>query len=459
MKLKLNLSERIILLRLVDLICIGIGVVFANLFLQFKYINIYSEHKVLHIVVLFVLYTLVGQVFQMYHLRDSKDFYKTLRNLLITTLMCLIFYLAIPLITPPLPSNRQQILIFFLVVFSSVYFWRMGYIFLFPHKNLHRKVVFVAGSEQKIKEVYKTVDDQSGRNKIHSYVSVNALDGYEGHLDFKTVNLEEVVQQNQIREIVISLEGFSEENLEILNQKLVHYFELGINITSLEDYVEGITRCVPEQNLTKQFYKYFKISNSHENRLYMLFLRFVDLFSSVLGLSFMLILLPFIFIGNIFANRGSLFYSQKRVGQKGEEFYIYKFRSMVTSAEKNGAKWAVKNDNRVTTFGRFLRKSRIDEIPQFWNVLIGDMSLIGPRPERPEFVTELVKEIPLYSIRHAVKPGLTGWAQVMYPYAATKAEQLVKLRYDLYFIKKRDLLMDCRIVMKTINTVLYFKGQ
>lgn len=132
---------------------------------------------------------------------------------------------------------------------------------------------------------------------------------------------------------------------------------------------------------------------------------------------------------------------------------------MVMSAEKNGAQWAVKNDARITKFGKFLRKTRIDEIPQFWNVLKGDMSLIGPRPERPEFVSELEKQIPLYAIRHVIKPGLTGWAQVMYPYASSIEEQKKKLRYDLYYIKKRGLFMDFKIVIKTMNTVLYFKGQ
>lgn len=173
----------------------------------------------------------------------------------------------------------------------------------------------------------------------------------------------------------------------------------------------------------------------------------------------MLFLIPFVFIGNLIWSRGSLFYKQERVGAKGELFKIIKFRSMVTKAEQNGAQWAVKNDARITPFGKFLRKMRIDEIPQFWNILKGEMSMIGPRPERPEFVKELEQQIPLYAIRHVIKPGLTGWAQVMYPYAATIEEQKKKLRYDLYYIKKRSLFLDFKIVIKTINTVLYFKGQ
>ena len=131
---------------------------------------------------------------------------------------------------------------------------------------------------------------------------------------------------------------------------------------------------------------------------------------------------------------------------------------MVENAEENGAEWAQKNDSRVTAFGRILRKARVDEIPQFINVLKGDMSLIGPRPERPEFVTMLEKELPFYAIRHVVKPGLTGWAQVMYPYAHSVKDQHKKLMYDLYYIKERNLLMDLKIVIKTISTILFFRG-
>lgn len=132
---------------------------------------------------------------------------------------------------------------------------------------------------------------------------------------------------------------------------------------------------------------------------------------------------------------------------------------MVTNAEKSGAQWAEKNDNRVTAFGKFLRKTRLDEIPQFINILNGDMSLIGPRPERPEFVEELAKTIPFYKIRNVIKPGLTGWAQVNAKYAATDRDSLEKLQYDLYYIKNRGLFIDFRITIKTLSTVIFFRGQ
>ncbi len=155
---------------------------------------------------------------------------------------------------------------------------------------------------------------------------------------------------------------------------------------------------------------------------------------------------------------GPVFYKQERVGELGASFLIVKFRSMRQDAEKDGAVWARKNDARVTRVGRFIRKVRIDEIPQVWNVIRGQMSFVGPRPERPIFVEQLVQKLPYYSLRHAVKPGITGWAQICYPYGASEEDALRKLEYDLYYIKHRSLLMDLLIIFRTVKTVLFRIG-
>ncbi|MBR5050422.1 MAG: sugar transferase, partial [Desulfovibrio sp.] len=157
-------------------------------------------------------------------------------------------------------------------------------------------------------------------------------------------------------------------------------------------------------------------------------------------------------------SKGPVIYKQDRVGLFEKEFTVYKFRSMRTDAEKNGAVWAKEHDDRVTRIGRFIRKVRIDELPQLWNILKGDMSFIGPRPERMAFVTQLKKDIPYYSLRHTVKPGLTGWAQVCYPYGASQEDALHKLEYDLYYIKNMSLLLDIVIILKTVGVVLFPKG-
>ena len=155
---------------------------------------------------------------------------------------------------------------------------------------------------------------------------------------------------------------------------------------------------------------------------------------------------------------GPFLYSQDRVGKKNIPFKVYKFRSMRQDAEREGAVWAQENDDRVTRFGKLIRKFRIDELPQLWNVLKGDMSLVGPRPERPVFVEELAETIPFYQIRHDVKPGITGWAQVCYPYGASQEDALRKLEYDLYYMKNLSIPMDLLVVFMTVKTVLCKKG-
>jgi len=152
-------------------------------------------------------------------------------------------------------------------------------------------------------------------------------------------------------------------------------------------------------------------------------------------------------------------YSQLRVGRRGRTFRLHKLRSMTPDAESdNVARWASKNDSRITSVGRFIRKTRLDELPQLFNVIRGDMSLVGPRPERPEFVAQLSKDIPFYSERHWVKPGLTGWAQMLYPYAATEADTKRKLEYDLYYVKNAGTLLDMIILLQTLEVVLFGKG-
>ena len=155
----------------------------------------------------------------------------------------------------------------------------------------------------------------------------------------------------------------------------------------------------------------------------------------------------------------SVFYKQERVGLNGKLFKIIKFRSMRPDAEKDGAKWASKNDDRVTRIGHFIRKYRVDELPQLLNVFKGEMSFIGPRPERPQFVEQLVREVPYYNQRHNVKPGLAGWAQLNYPYGASVEDSMEKLKFDLYYVKHQSLLLDILILIRTVEVVLFGKGR
>jgi exopolysaccharide biosynthesis polyprenyl glycosylphosphotransferase len=179
---------------------------------------------------------------------------------------------------------------------------------------------------------------------------------------------------------------------------------------------------------------------------------------SGIGLLLFLPFFPLVALLIRLSSPGPIFFSQIRVGAGGRNFRVYKFRTMRTDAEAGGAKWATKNDPRTTRVGLFMRKTRIDEIPQLWNVLRGDMSLVGPRPERPEFVPWLAENLPFYEIRHVIRPGLTGWAQVRYGYGATLEESRRKLEYDLYYVKHASLGLDVLIMFETVKIILYRKG-
>ena len=181
--------------------------------------------------------------------------------------------------------------------------------------------------------------------------------------------------------------------------------------------------------------------------------RFIDLTASLSLLVISLPLWPVIALGIKIDSKGPVFYTQKRVGRNDHVFSLIKFRSMIKRAEENGPVWAEENDKRVTPLGRILRALHMDELPQLLNVIKGDMSLVGPRPERPEFVKELEKQIPNYSLRHRAKPGITGWAQVNFPYASSFEDSKKKLEYDLFYVLKMNLFFDSKIIIRTIPRV------
>ena len=190
--------------------------------------------------------------------------------------------------------------------------------------------------------------------------------------------------------------------------------------------------------------------------------KFKRIFDIVLALILGAMTMPLMLIIGIaikLNSTGPAFYRQIRVGLKGKHYKVYKFRTMYIDAEKEGPKWTSINDPRITPFGNFLRRTRLDELPQIYNVLLGQMSFIGPRPERPEFVKNLEKEIPYYDLRHLVKPGITGWAQVMYDYGSSTQDAREKLQYDLFYIKNQSILLDSIILLKTLKTIMNAKGR
>jgi sugar transferase (PEP-CTERM system associated) len=238
--------------------------------------------------------------------------------------------------------------------------------------------------------------------------------------------------------------------------ELIQYKFLGIEILGAARFYEELTGTIPVKRVNPSWLVFSE--GFYVGRMKRLLKRTIDM---VAALAVLLICLPILAATALIIkleSPGGIFYRQERVGENGKTFNIIKFRSMRADAEKTGPVWASMNDDRTTKFGRFIRKTRIDELPQLFTVIKGDMSFVGPRPERPFFVRELEKKIPFYSNRHVVKPGITGWAQIYYPYGASEEDALHKLEYDLYYIKNLSIAMDLMTIFKTIKVVLFHKG-
>jgi exopolysaccharide biosynthesis polyprenyl glycosylphosphotransferase len=400
---------------------------------------------------------LFGEIFQLFNLKICNNHYLVIRSVFLTALTVTGFYVCTPFLSPILPYNRLQIVYLFLILLIPIIIWRFIYIQAIFSPKYFKTVIFI-GKTQHIKKMLVAIK-KDNFHQLTAYFSDDSIPSVSGYNDIHKHKISKFLSTTEVNEIVVSKKGLSDEVLKSLNEELIFLFQKGFNIISYENFYESLNFRIPKVYLEDDFYLHINFSKNNSNRFYLFGVRFLDIGIAMVGILLFSLLVPPLLLGNLFANRGSFFYSQVRVGRNGKPFNIFKLRSMFTNSEKDGAVWAKKNDQRITVFGKFLRKTRLDEIPQFWNILKGDMSIIGPRPERPEFAKDLSEKIPFYAIRNVIRPGLTGWAQVNYPYANTIEEQETKLRYDLYYIKERNALLDFKILIKTLTTVLFFKGQ
>jgi exopolysaccharide biosynthesis polyprenyl glycosylphosphotransferase len=391
----------------------------------------------------------------------ASNHFQVSKSAILTATTTVSIYLLTPFFSPELPSKRIQIFLLYLVVFMSLFLWRMFYVKFLASNRFLQNALLICDQEQ-VEELILGLENIDPHYKIIAFVSADAAEedmtSYHYVQQIKRDALFSFVKENSISEVVIAsqkTEGITPE----LYQQLLRLLESGSIIREYTQVYESKTQRIPVHYMSKDFYRYFPFSRSNQNKLYLLLMRFFEIGISVIGLSVGVLLFPIILVGNAIGNRGKLFYTQERVGKDGVVFEILKFRTMVLNAETNGAVFTRVNDSRITLFGKFLRKSRIDEFPQFINILKGDMAVIGPRPERPFFVKEIAEVMPFYETRHIIKPGLTGWAQVNYSYGDTIDDSLIKLQYDLYYIKHRSVFLDLSIAFKTITTVLFYRGQ
>ena len=455
-----DISERKVLLRLFDIASV-LGLLYiVGLVFDFDYFKINSDHWFWSIV-LAIYISVFATIFELYNLQKASKFEVVVQNIILTSSVTVLFYLLTPFFTPELPENRLQIVYFYISMNLSLFIWRYAYIVLISAPRFYKRVLLLCNARE-LDHILTSLHKSDPNYKVIGFINTDTVSYLsfrkEQILEFGLNDVADIVVEHSISEIVIASPEREGISASLYNQ-LIELLESGTPIREYTQVYEEITHRVPVQHVDKDFYRYFPFSRSNQNKLYLFFHRVLDLLFSVIGLTFGLLLSPIIIIGNLFANRGPVFYTQYRIGKNGNSFKIYKLRSMIVNAEKDGAEYASKKDPRVTKFGRFLRKSRFDEIPQFINVIKGDMSVIGPRPERPVFVSELSKEIPFYEVRHIVKPGVTGWAQVNANYGTSHDDTLEKLQYDIYYIKHRSLFLDISIVIKTLSTIIFYRGQ
>lgn len=245
----------------------------------------------------------------------------------------------------------------------------------------------------------------------------------------------------------------------IEQHRLIDYRLAGVPIFSLSDFFESYLFLVPVHEINNDWFiraeGFTMLHSSVATRIKRIF----DIFAALMLILVSIPIMLFTALTIKLSSKGPILFRQTRVGMQGKPFTLYKFRTMQLNAETDGAQWACNNDPRILPIGHFLRTARIDELPQCWNILKGNMSIVGPRPERPEFTSSLSQQIPYYDLRHIIKPGLTGWAQVSYPYGSSTEDSLRKLQFDLYYIKNYSLLLDLNILLRTIRVTLMRRGR
>lgn len=454
-----EVSERKVFLRLMDWI-----VVFGSLWIvyvstNFDYLD-FNEPNWWYFIVLGLYLHLFGQIFEMYNLQVSSSEIAVGKSVILTATSTVFFYLLTPWYSPILPANRIQILYFFLTILISLLVWRYAYARYLATNRFYKKVLLFCNGDA-IDELEAGIKQAYPYYRVVAYVdTASTINAHKTHT-IPRVDLQDATrfcEEEKINEVSVGVYDPQEVTHEV-SARLLDLLEHGFSVREYAQVYESLTFRIPLQFLSQDFYRYFPFSRSNQNHLYLWVVRLSELLFAVVGLLIACLILPFVLLGNAMGNRGPLFYSQERVGQNGVPFRIYKLRSMVVNAEKNGAVFAQANDVRITPFGKFLRKSRLDEVPQLFNILRGDMSFIGPRPERPVFVEKIASVMPYYKTRHAIKPGLTGWAQVNYSYGDSIEDSLMKLQYDLFYIKHRSIFLDLNIMVKTLSTVLFYRGQ
>jgi sugar transferase (PEP-CTERM system associated) len=397
----------------------------------------------------------LGDLYDFRILSDRRElFIRAVQALGATSLTLSLLYYWLP----DLIVGRGVFVYSAVLVIFLVFGWRVAFEWISGRIGARERLLLVGTGETAVRlarELY-------GRKELGVEI-VGFVDPDPARVGMPVINpgvigtiedIPSIVRARSVDRVVVSL---SDARGKLPMQKLLEMRLDGVKFEHLASIYEKYTGKIAVENLRPSWLIFSE--GFSKSRLQNLSKRFLDIVLAVIALILALPLMLLVAIAVRLTSRGPVLYAQQRVGVEGRVFVLKKFRSMRADAEREtGAVWAQANDSRVTPIGGFLLRTRLDELPQLWNILCGHMSFVGPRPERPEFVSDLTREIPYYGQRHTVRPGLTGWAQVRYTYGASVEDAMQKLQYDLFYIKNRSLALDLFILAKTVKTVLTARG-
>ena len=427
-----------------DFIILYIGLYFT---LYFRYLKIPGENLqelLSPMTQLFFLAAIILFIAGLYDISKTKNSWAFYQKIIISALVWTVFGIIYFYINPRTAIAPKTILLLTaLVGFGLISFWRYFYN-KFISTTLKYNIIF-AGRTKEVTQLISAIQNEPQM----------------GYSVLGVIEEENPAPLALTRANIIVLAPYMAANENLMKQLYQSLFQQ-VSIVNLADFYETVMHRIPPFTFSEGWF----VANlrEQEKKIYDRFRILTDYVLAVILGMFFILTFPLVALAIKLNSRGHIFFSQNRVGRQGLIFKVYKYRTMQSlsqdgSAETGGPQFAADKDSRITAVGKILRLTRLDEIPQFINILKGQMSVIGPRPERPEFVQQLTEKMPYYALRHLIKPGLTGWAQIHNAYYGTIEENLKKLEYDLFYIKNRGLTLDLSIILRTINTVLRLAGR
>ncbi len=416
-----------------------------------------------------LVWTALALVLDAYDLARCASLVATARVTVAAAALTLLAYSLIPWFTPPLQA-RSTLFVFSALAMLGLLGWRLAYARLFVQPAFKRRAL-VVGAGRAGRCLVAALRAAPGAPNPYSgtgYVVAGFVDDDPRLMGAQVLGvpvlggssaLVELAAIHAVDEVILAITDRHAIGVELFDA-LLRCDEAGSRLTTMPMIYERLLGRVPVDHLGRDIHNVLRTEESVVARLYYSGKRLADIVLGLACVPALLLMVVVVALSNTIWSPGPLFYRQRRVGRGGRPFIMIKFRTMRPDAETStGAVWASLHDDRITPIGLLLRKTHLDELPQIINVIQGKMSFIGPRPERPEFVDLLAHELPFYRARHSLRPGITGWAQVQYPYGSSIEDARVKLEYDIYYVKHCGLLLDYQILWRTLMVMLSFKGQ